>query len=211
MANIKDGLDILFKLEFNSPSNVLEQNKNETGYTLFGIYQKANPTWYGWNTVEQMMLQYKDMKSVSKRLYDNEYIRELVEELYKTKYWDVAKLDSMDSQHKANEIFIFGVNAGMKIAIKTAQQIVWATDDGIVGSKTLELINKFDEAQFDLMYDEREILHYDEIIASKPEQKIYANGWRNRAIAVWVVEENSMPTYGILNSPHICISQTKSE
>lgn len=184
MANIKDGLDILFKLEFSSPLDVLEINKNESGYTLFGIYQKANPLWYGWNTVNAMMLQYKDMKVVSRRLYDNEYIRGLVEELYKKNYWDVAKLDSVESQHKANEIFIFGVNAGMKIAIKTAQQIVGATDDGIVGSKTLELVNRFDDAQFDLMYDDREILHYDDIIRHKPEQKIYANGWRNRAIAV---------------------------
>ena len=184
MANIKDGLDILYKLEFNSPQNVLEKNKTEDGYTLFGIYQKANPDWHGWNTVIAMMNQYQDMKIVSRRLYDNEYIRSLVEELYKEKYWNVAKLDNIESQHKANEIFIFGVNAGMKIAIKTAQQIVGTKDDGIVGNKTIELVNKFDEAQFDLMYDDREILYYDDIIRHNPEKKIYANGWRNRAIAV---------------------------
>ena len=184
MAKIENAIGILFGLEFSSPSNVLERNKTEDGYTLFGIYQKANPDWYGWNTVNSMMLQYQDMKTVSRRLYENEYIIELVIELYKKKYWDVAKLDSIDSQHKANEIFIFGVNAGMKIAIKTAQQIVGTKDDGIVGNNTIELVNKFNEAQFDLMYDEREILHYDEIIKHNPEKKIYANGWRNRAIAV---------------------------
>lgn len=184
MADVKNGLNILYSLEFNSPSNVLEKNKTENGYTLFGIYQKANPFWSGWNTVNGMMHQYGDMKLVSRKLYDNEYIRSLVEELYKREYWDKAKLDLVNSQHTANEIFIFGVNAGMGVAVKTAQQIVGTLDDGVVGNKTLELLNNFDESQFDKLYDEREILHYEEIIRENPEKKIYANGWRNRAIAV---------------------------
>ena len=44
MAKINEALPILYKAEFSNPSNALEWNKTETGYTFMGIYQTANPT-----------------------------------------------------------------------------------------------------------------------------------------------------------------------
>lgn len=182
MANIKEALKILYKAEFNKPSNALEINQTEDGYTFMGIYQKANPTWSGWNIVRQKIQQYnRDMKLVSKMLYDNEKMQEYVEWFYKREYWDRAKLDRIDSQNTANEIFLFGVNAGMYKAITTAQEIVGVVADGAVGEKTIKALNSFDDTVFSITYDVFEKHHYDEIIKNNPSKVIFANGWKNRA------------------------------
>ena len=185
MANIKEALSILYKLEFSNSSNALEVNPTEEGYTFMGIYQKANPNWSGWQIVRQKMQQYNnDRKLVSSMLYDNEKMREHVEWFYKREFWDKAKLDKVDSQHTANEIFIFGVNAGMNKAIKEAQRVVGCLQDGIVGNNTLRALNSFDDTVFSQTYDIYEQEHYASIIEINPSKAIFANGWKNRAVAV---------------------------
>lgn len=182
MADITKALQILYKAEFSSPSNALEINKTENGYTFMGIYQGAHPTWSGWSIVRDKVKQYNnDMKLASKMLYDSEKMKELVGFFYKRNFWDVAKLDGVNSQHIANEIFIFGVVSGMVNAIKKAQQVVGVSDDGRVGEQTLKALNSFDEKVFDFSFDEKEIEHFKAIVASKPEKAIFLDGWINRA------------------------------
>ncbi|NCD11056.1 MAG: peptidoglycan domain protein [Epsilonproteobacteria bacterium] len=182
MADIKNALPILYKAEFSRPENALHVNKTETGYTFMGIYQTAHPTWSGWGIVRDKLKQYGgDIKLASSMLYDNEKMRELVEFFYKRNFWDRAKLDRVNSQHIANEIFIFGVVADMPPAIKKAQQLVGVTADGNVGEKTLTALNSFDEKAFDLAFDEKEIEYFKTVISLKPEKEVFLKGWINRA------------------------------
>lgn len=185
MAKIEEALNILYRLEFSSENDVLEKNATEDGWTFMGIYQGAHPQLDLWKVVRQKMQQYNgDMKLVGSMLYNNPQVREMVAAFYKKEFWDKAKLDSVNSQQVANEIFIAGVNMGMKKAVMLAQRLVGATQDGVVGPKTLAAINKFDDTVFDEMYDVLENEYYEEIIAANPSKRIFAKGWRNRAVAV---------------------------
>ena len=185
MANIEEALDIMYRLEFSNEDNVLEQNATENGWTFMGIYQGAFPNLDLWKVIRQKMQQYNgDMKLVGAMMYNNTTVREMVEAFYKKEFWDKAKLDEVHSQQIANEIFIAGVNMGMKKAIMMAQRLVGVAQDGSVGPKTLKALNAFDAVTFDEMYDILETDHYEMIIANNPSKRIYAKGWRNRAIAV---------------------------
>lgn len=182
MADISKALPILYKAEFNNPSNALEWNETESGYTFMGIYQTAHPTWTGWNIVRQKLQQYNgDRKLVSSMLFDNELMREYVEYFYKRNFWDRAKLDSVNSQHISNEIFIFGVVADMPPSIRKAQEIVGVVVDGVVGSNTLKSINAFDEKVFDVKFDEKEIEYFRAIVKHNPQKARFLEGWINRA------------------------------
>lgn len=185
MAKIEKALDILYKLEFSNENDVLERNATEDGWTFMGIYQGAFPQLDLWKVIRQKMQQYNgDMKLVGSMLYNNATVREMVEAFYKKEFWDKARLDEVVSQQVANEIFVAGVNMGMKKAVMLAQKLVCVPADGVMGPKTLTAINKYDDAVFDEMYDVLEIDHYETIIANNPSKRIYAKGWRNRAMAV---------------------------
>ena len=185
MAKIDEALDIMYRLEFSNEDNVLEQNATENGWTFMGVYQGAFPNLDLWKTVRQKVQQANgSMKLAGSMLYNNAAVREMIDDFYKKEFWDKAKLDEVHSQQIANEIFVAGVNMGMKKAVMLAQKLVGVPADGLVGPKTLKAINAFDDAVFDEMYDVLETDHYERIIAANPSKRIFAKGWRNRAVAV---------------------------
>lgn len=186
MADIKKALPILWEREHNNdPKKVLHVNQGENGYTFMGIYQKAHPNLELWKIIRQKLQQYNGDKVLAGSiLYDNPRVVELVENFYKREFWDKAKLDLVNSQHIANEIFIFGVVAGMPPAIKKAQELVGAEVDGWVGKQTIAALNAFDEKVFDIEFDEEEIEHFKEIAANNPSKAWALKGWINRARAV---------------------------
>ena len=185
MADIKKVMDILYKVEFSSPKDVLEKNPTEDGWTFMGIYQKANPDLDLWKVVRQKMQQYNDdMELVGSMLYDNKLVRDGVEAFYKKEFWDRMKLDQIENQHVANEIMIFGVNAGTKAAIKLAQRAAGVAQDGVIGPKTIKALNNVDEDVFSLVYDQLEQEHYEKLVYANPKLKIYAKGWKNRSEVV---------------------------
>ena len=183
LKHFDKAFDILLSLEFNNPSNALHKNPNEDGLTFMGIYEAAHPNWVGWERIYNVLDQYQDMKKASVSLYNSNII-ELVKVFYKDQFWDKLRLDEVEYEIVCKEMFLFAVNAGLKIAIKTAQRVLGITADGIIGPQTLKALNNFNPEDFDVMYDEYEIRYYEEIIARNPKFKIYAKGWRNRALAV---------------------------
>lgn len=183
-ANFQESLEKLFNLEFSNPSNALHKNKGEDGVTYKGIYQTAHPHWKGWDIVKEYLNAYENVKDASEALFNNSLVDMLVEDFYKETFWDRAKLDYVYSQKKCDEIFIFGVNVGMRTAIRKTQKLVGVTPDGIIGSQSLKAINEFNEDTFDMKFDEIEIKYYEDIIENKPSFAIFRNGWENRAVAV---------------------------
>lgn len=184
MAKFNKAFQILMRLEFSHPENALHKNPTEDAWTFMGIYQKAHPNWSGWDEVLGALANDTDIKKISRGLYESENLRTEVFKFYKEAYWDRMRLDEISSQIKANEMFIFGVNVGIRPAVRAAQQIVGIVDDGIVGNQTLAAINRFDEARFDKEFDRAELEYYNGLMQKNPKLRIYANGWRNRALAV---------------------------
>lgn len=168
-------------LEFNSPSNALHKNPTENRLTFMGIYEVANPNWQGWGQVRAAINAYGDMKKASVALYNDDDLVAQVGKFYKINYWDVMRLDEINSYQKQAEMFIFGVNAGCKNAIKAAQKVVGVTMDGILGAITLAAINAYNEVSFNKDYDRAEIAYYRAIISANPTLARYERGWINRA------------------------------
>jgi lysozyme family protein len=117
-------------------------------------------------------------------LYADSELLDEVKKFYKEKFWDRMWLDKVESQHNANEIFVFGVNAGCGRAVRLAQIVSGAVADGVVGPKTVEAINRCDDKVFDAKYDEEEIKYYEAIVRNNPSKNIFMKGWKNRALAV---------------------------
>lgn len=63
------------------------------------------------------------------------------EEIFKTMYWDKWKADNIRSQSVANMLVDWLWGSGV-YAIKIPQRMLGVTVDGIVGSKTIEAVNK---------------------------------------------------------------------
>lgn len=185
MADIRKSMELLKKVEHsNRNEKLLHKNKGETGLTFFGIYETAHPNWEGWRTVKGYLDFTTDIRECSKILSNVTDLYDLVVKFYKENFWDKAKLDKVNSQKIADEIFIFGVNVGMKTAAIKAQFLVDTVPDGKIGSKTIEALNKFDENKFDILFDEQEIKYYDKLIRLHEKFKINEAGWHNRARAV---------------------------
>lgn len=183
MSNFTKSMQFLMRLEFNSPSLTLHKNETENGLTFFGIYECAHPDFKGWGLVKQV-LKGKTLKEASVILYNNSDLVALVYEFYKREFWDKMRLDEVESDLKASEVFIFGVNVDTKPAVRVLQRLLNVTVDGVMGAQTLKALNAYDEGKFNVEFDSYEIAYYASLVSKNPKLKIYANGWKNRALAV---------------------------
>lgn len=185
MADIRKAMEILKLVEHsNRNDKLLHKNKEENGLTFFGIYEGAHQDWKGWSIIKRYLEFTPDIKECSRILANVSDLIELVNQFYKVRFWDKARLDEVNSQKIADEIFIFGVNAGMKISAIKAQFLVDALPDGDIGDKTLALLNNYDENKFDILFDEEEIKYYKKLITLHEKFKINEKGWISRARTV---------------------------
>jgi hypothetical protein len=183
MARLDKSLKLLFQVEFsNMPNKFLHKNAGEDGYTLGGVYQKANPLSIDWNFIQDVVDKNNgDIKRASVELFLNERIMLNVKEVYRDKYWNYMKLDDVKSQKIADEMLLFGVVAHPKNAIKLAQSLVNVTVDGLIGNQTLNALNSFDESKFDIDFDILEKDYFEELVVHNPILAINLKGWKNRA------------------------------
>lgn len=183
MSNFTKSMQFLMRLEFSSPSFALHKNETENGLTFFGIYECAHPDFKGWDLIKQV-LNGKSLKEASVILYNNSDLVALVYEFYKREFWDKMRLDEVESDLKASEVFIFGVNVDTKPAVRVLQRLLNVTVDGVMGAQTLKALNAYDEDKFNVEFDSYEIAYYASLVSKNPKFKIYANGWKNRALAI---------------------------
>ena len=185
MAEISKTLKLVWEVEYNNdPKRVLEQNPGETGLTYKGIYETAHPNWAGWTAVKSVLMKCGgDKKKAGVELENDVIVQKQVEDLYKEVFWDKMQLDKISAQKIADEMMIFGVNAGTSKAVKLAQTVVGVVVDGVIGSGTIAALNKCDETVFDEMYDMLEVEYYDRL-GEQPRFKQFVKGWRNRAYFV---------------------------
>jgi len=192
MADFKKAFEVLKKLEYRDCSNALHKNPGEDGYTFMGIYQKAHPNSTIWRDMRNYFYLLdidgeptkEQLKEVSKLMCGNANVVDEVRKIYKKQYWDRARLDDVKDQKIAEEIFVFGVNAGMERAIKLAQEIVGVEVDEVVGPKTLAALNGYNGKLFDILFDAGEARYYESLVRAKKRFARFEDGWLNRAKAV---------------------------
>lgn len=182
--NYTQAFNLLMSLEFSRPEKALHKNPTENGLTFMGIYEVANPSWSGWKQIKTAINAYGDLKKASIALYNDDALVNLVASFYKKTYWDALCLDDANSQLKANELFCFAVNVGVKSAVRVLQNMLGLTSDGIMGQETLRALNNCNEQAFDVDFDRAEIAYYRNLIRKNPHLGVYERGWENRARSV---------------------------
>ena len=91
------------------------------------------------------------------------------------------RLGEVDSELKACELFVFGVNVDTVPAVRVLQRLLGVVVDGIMGAQTLKALNNYNEQAFDVDFDRAEIAYYRNLVKVKPKYHIYERGWINRA------------------------------
>ena len=118
---------------------------------------------------------------ISKRSYPNVDIKNLtVEEasaIYKRDFW---KFDGINDQTVATKLFYSYVNNG-RTAIRIAQEIVVAPEDGEYGPHTEALINNVSPTVFLMQFRSSLAQHYQNIVNANPQDMKFLKGWLRRA------------------------------
>ena len=104
---------------------------------------------------------------------------EMVEPLYKRKFWDVCKCDEMPSGIDYL-VFDFAVNAGPGRSAKILQTAVGVTPDGGIGPMTLAAVNSFSEAELVEKFSQAK----EDFYRSLNTFETFGKGWLNRVAAV---------------------------
>lgn len=136
------------------------------GMTYAGIARNFHPSWQGWKVIDQ----------------GETPPAELVRQFYRSNFWAPLRLDEVEHQEVAGNLFDFGVNAGLGTAAKLAQLVVGVTPDGKVGAKTLSALNAIDPDLFVARYALAKIARYRDIVVKNRTQQRFLVGWLNRAL-----------------------------
>lgn len=121
-------------------------NPNDNGgETLFGVSRNNFPKWAGWPILDQL----KQQPGFPGTANRHDQLKQLAHAFYKANFWDVLRLDTVQSQALANAVYDFGVNAGTARAAGFLQRAINATNgtvagvdtDGVVGPRTVAALN----------------------------------------------------------------------
>ena len=155
------------KVLLNEGGYVLHTVKDDRGgMTYAGIARAFHPNWPGWRVIDQGETPPADM----------------VRQFYRSNFWHPLRLDEVEHQDVAGNIFDFGGNAGLGTAAKLAQLVAGTTPDGKIGAKTLQALNTIDPDLFVARYALAKIARYRDIVAKNRTQQRFLIGWLNRTL-----------------------------
>jgi lysozyme family protein len=134
------------------------------GMTNLGVTKRVWEEWVGRESNE------KEMRALTP---------EMVEPLYKRKFWDACKCDDMPSGIDYL-VFDFAVNAGVGRSAKILQAAVGVTPDGGIGPITLAAVKAQDPAELVQKFSDAKEAFY----RSLNTFETFGKGWLNRVAAV---------------------------
>jgi len=184
MANFLKAFSKIMPAEGGYVNHALDRG----GETYKGISRNYHGTWPGWILIER----YKRLPNFPDNLEESQSLKDHVQVFYKSNFWDINKLDLIQNQDIAEELFDTGVNMGTKIAAEFLQKAYNLLSkngveydkisvDGIIGNKTLSAINnhKYPKRIFktlNILQGSR----YISICEKDPSQEEFFAGWISR-------------------------------
>ena len=128
--------------------------------------------------------------------------KEVAIEIYKKKYWKATGLMNIKNFAVALSIFDFQVNSGIrgaKIAQKTANKLYQnrtveesfkkamegtypLSEDGALGPKSFEVINKIPPLEFLMAYNVFQEDQYEDLMRNNSKLRVFDEGWENRIV-----------------------------
>lgn len=179
---------IAYKITMGHEGGYSDHPNDRGSATFAGISRKYHPTWNGWLIIDR----YKQLPAFPGNLKGNQALEEQVFYFYKKNFWDVNKLDQINSQEIANEVFDTGVNMGYKVAaefLQSAYNLLSKNQasynkilvDGVVGQKTVMAINAHKYPMrlvktLNILQGSR----YVQICEKDPTQEVFFAGWIER-------------------------------
>lgn len=119
---------------------------------------------------------------ISKRSYPMENIKALTLErakaLYHRDYWGPAGCDAAPDGLKF-DLFDMAVNSGVTTAIRTLQNAVGTSADGVIGPKTLQAINSMPAPRLVARFNGWRLA----FMANTPQWDTFSRGWARRIAA----------------------------
>jgi len=158
--------DNAFKMMLASEGGYVNHPSDPGGMTNLGVTKRVWEEWVGRESNE------KEMRSLTP---------EMVEPLYKRKFWDACKCDDLPSGIDYL-VFDFAVNAGVGRSAKILQTAVGATPDGGIGPMTLTAVNAIPEAELIEKFSQAK----EDFYRSLNTFETFGKGWLNRVAAVKV-------------------------
>ena len=130
---------------------------------------------------------------ISKRQYPRLNIKTLARkdaiEIYRRDYWNPL-YDQIQSLDIACELFDFGVNAGVDVAVMGLQRALRrivagpVMVDGVFGPRTLEMVNTSDPERLLLRFHIQMAIHYAKCAVRDPCKEKFLDNWMTRALEV---------------------------
>lgn len=155
-------------------------NPNDRGgETYKGIARKFHPAWAGWKIIDAYKQSEHSSKQLNAVLQGNQTLNEMVEKFYQETFWNQIIGTSISNQWVADNIFDFAVNSGVSRAVRYAQRIVGAKEDGVMGSQTIKAINKNVET-FVAKYKKARLDFVRKTAQRDPTQQAFLHGWETR-------------------------------
>lgn len=180
MANFNQAFQITMGNEGGYANNPADPG----GETWKGIARHYWPNWPGWTIVDQVMA--TNPSNINTALSANAQLQQLVLAFYKQNFWDTGKLDELNDQQTANQLFDSAVNMGTGIASRFLQEGVNTlkpnalTVDGVVGPATIAAANALPaESLYNAICNLRK-QRYMQIIAANPSEAIFEHSWMRR-------------------------------
>lgn len=122
----KGNFDNCLKIILHHEGGYSNHKSDPGGRTNLGVTQRVYEEWVGHPVTEAIM-----------RGLTVDHVRAL----YKKRYWDVVRGDELPLGIDLC-VFDFGVNAGTSRASKFLQRMVGAADDGVIGPRTISLVQQ---------------------------------------------------------------------
>lgn len=128
MANFNNAFIKVIKAE----GGYVNDPDDKGGETYLGISRRNHPDSAMWTFIDDTKKRNPGIsnKNLTVILKQNPRLDAIAKLIYKTKYWDLLKLDDVYSQKIAEQMFDMAVNAGVSTAIKLAQRTLGMKDHG---------------------------------------------------------------------------------
>lgn len=126
------------------------------------------------------------LKGIRDERHPRDLTKEDAVELYRRNFWDRYGYGEIEDQDIATKVFDCSVNMGPSSGHKILQRALRAVghshieDDGVLGNITLTGANNSPSGVAIIMRSEQ-AARYRELVASKPERKVFLKGWLRRA------------------------------
>lgn len=174
--------------EGNEGGYVCDRN-DKGGETYRGISRKWFPDWEGWLIIDD----YKKNNYLKRGDYiDNALLDALVLGFYEFMFWERNRLDKINNQDIANEIFDTAVNMGSDVAIEFVQFAINLLNrdqhdykdipvDRKIGPVTISLVNSYPYPEVIVkVLNGLQFSRYVSICLKDPTQEANFRGWLKR-------------------------------